>query len=390
MTGDIFLSEFLLKCLISLMEGALLVRIIGKYMTGIWEKAILVLLFALYTGHTDRSGVADMFCGLAGLWLMWVTYQRLSTDATFDRWDIMAMAVVMPSMTLVKYNAIAIVAMPMGLFVFLGVLKRKWILDIREWGAILLCTSLSVASLIWSLKFIGSAHGVVAEMSGTIKSDSAGRFLFERLSHLLRIDSFWLHFGKRVEMVFKAMYGYLIGGGARQIDAFRFWQFLSLVVFLTLLFLILRKSNIDRSLSLVLFFTRATQVVFLSLLTVYRGPDLDAKYGVDGMIWTFMEEPRYFCHLTLAFALVLVIATWRHVRLAFWILSALFIYNTVKTALVNKSDMDYLSNTFRKMYSRTYDEVSGEVATNRKAYFMWTLVLGRGIEPPSGHSERKK
>jgi hypothetical protein len=116
------------------MEGALLVRIITKYIAGIWEKALFVLLFALYIGHIDRSGVSDMFCGLAGLWLMWVTYRRLLTGESWHSWTIMAMAVVMPSMTLVKYNAIAIVALPMVLFVFLGVLRRKWILDIREWG----------------------------------------------------------------------------------------------------------------------------------------------------------------------------------------------------------------------------------------------------------------
>jgi hypothetical protein len=390
LTGNIFLSEYLLKCVISGMEGLLLVKIIGKYMTGIQGKALLIFILAFYTGHIDRAGVSDMFCGVAGLWLMWVTYRRISTGVPLDRWTILLMAAVMPSMVLVKYNAIAIVLLPMGLFILLVFIKGKWILSSREWVALFVCTSLSVASLIWSLTFISSAHFVLSEMSGNIRSHSAGRIFSVRLNHLLRLDTFWLHFGKRMESVFKAVYGIIIGDGSEQLDAYRFWQVLSLVVFLTLLFLILRKSTLDRSLSLVLLFASAIHVVFLSLLTLFKGPDVDAKYGVDGLIWTYIEEPRFFCHLALAFTLVLLIGAWKHVRLAFWLLSVFLFYNTLKTTLVSKSDLGYHSSMFRKMYPQTYDDVSGEIATNRKAYLMWAFVLGRGIGSSSGHSEDKE
>lgn len=379
--GNIFMSEYLIKCLIAVAEGVLAYSIVRKYVDAMSGRALVMILFAFYTGHVDRSGVCDMFCSLAALWLMWVVYRRLSTGTPMDRSTLAVMSILLPSMTLMKYNAFPIAMVPFCIFLCVGLFTRQWQLQRREWAGLAISVILASSSLYWSLGI--SKNAMMPEHQDLA---SEGNAFPQRLNDLLRIDPFWLHFGRRVEVVFKVFYSRLHGADTALIESYHFLQAASLLIFLGVLFAIVRKAGFNRILAGVLFFFTSAHVAFISMMHLVKGNGF-SKVGVDGMSWSFMEETRLFSHLTFAFALLILLGTWRHARPLYWLLSAAFAYNTARTMYLSRSDMPYLSETYAKMRSGVHPDPEGEAARNRRAYYVWNYVLGHITDPHPGASK---
>lgn len=376
LTGDMFVSDYLLKCLFSFLEGALVVSIARSFVASKSGRAIVVLLFAFYIGHMDRGMANDMIVAVAAMWLMYTLYRRVDTGVRFDARTLIVMALALLGMILAKYNSLPIVLAPLGLFLWLGVFHGKWILDRFEWASICVATLISVAGFVWCIKFIGTGHQVISDSSNSIGTGSYGGILFERLGHFFRIDPFWLHFGRRVDMYFKSLFDFLAGSSSSLKGAFHFWQISTLVIFASVLILISRRVAIKKDLVTVLGFFAAVQVSFLFLLAVVRGPEHPVRYGIDGSIWTYMEEARYYNHLTFAITLAVLIACWRNLRPLYWLLSAVFLYNTIRTMADGKSELAYLSRTFENLRNATVSEADEEAKRNRRAFYLWNYMLG--------------
>jgi hypothetical protein len=377
LTGNPFVAEFVIKCLISILEGALVVSIVRRFVVSEVGRAVLVAVLALYTGHLDRGGVTDMYTAVGGVWLMWIAYRRIESGVRFDTSTQAALAFVLPSMVMMKYNALPIVMVPLGMFLWLAIFSRQRYLDMREWVSLSFASLLSLACFVWSIKFIGAGNARAAESVQNLGSGQLASLFAERGSHLLRIDPFWLHFGKRVDMYFKFIYTrFLAGPSASLIEAFRFWQLTSLVIFAVLVYALYRKASFQKNMLRVLFFFTLAHVSFLSLLTIVKGPELNARYGVDSIFWTFMEESRLFAHLTFAFALALLLAAWRYSRPIFWGLAILFSFNTVRSMADTKSEMGYLTDAFHRMQQTPPPDITAEVRDNRRAYYVWNYLLG--------------
>lgn len=378
LSGNPFVAEFVLKCLISILEGAMLISILRRINVSDTGRAVLVAVLALYIGHMDRGGVTDMYTAVAGVWLMWVAYRRIETGERFDAATRVALALVLPSMVLMKYNALPIVMVPLGMFLWMAIFNRQRYLDRREWLSLSLASFLSLACFIWSIKFIGAGNARASDSMKNLGSGELFGLFVERGPHLLRIDPFWLHFGKRVDMYFKYVYSrFLAGPSVSLIESYHFWQLTSLTLFAVLLYALHRRVSFQKNLLRVLFFFTAAHVSFLSLLTIVKGPEMNVRYGVDGVFWTFMEESRLFAHLSFAIALVLLLTAWRHLRPVFWGLALLFSFNTLRSMSDTRSEMGYLTDTYERMKQVPPPDMTAEVRDNRRAYYIWNFLLGR-------------
>lgn len=377
LTGSPFVAEFIVKCLIAILEGAMIISIMKHYVRPGSALVLSTIVLALYTGHLDRGMVADNYNTVAGVWLMWIAYRRIDTGVRFDVATQASMAVVLPSMVLMKYNALPIVMVPLGMFLCLTIYYRQWYLDRREWVSLSFASLLSIACFIWSTSFIGFTNSRAVASINNLKYGQLTDLLAERVPHFLRIDPFWLHFGRRVDMYFKFIYSRFMAGTASSlIESFHFWQLSSLAIFAALIYFLYRKSSLQRNLLCVLFFFTAAQISFLYYMTIFYGPFLNSKWGVDGNFWTYMEEPRLFSHLTFAFMLALMVSAWRHLRPIFWGLAIITTYSTVRTLVDSKSELGYLADTYAWMKQTPPPDVTAEFGKNRRSFYVWHFLLG--------------
>jgi hypothetical protein len=380
LTGSPFVAEFIVKCLIAILEGAMIISIMKHYVRPGSALVLLTIVLALYTGHLDRGMITDNFNAVAGVWLMWVVYRRIETESRFNLWTQVSIAIVMSSMVLMKYNALSIVMAPIGIFICLAIFTRKRFLDSREWASLSFASLLSLFCVVICTKFIGSANPRAVESVEVLGSDRFSALVLERAPHFFRIDPFWLHIGRRVDMYFKFLYTRIVDGPMTSlIEAYHFWQVSSLVIFAALVYALYLKVGFQRNLLRVLFFFAAAQISFLSTVTIVNGPILNASWGVDGVFWTYIEEARFYAHITFAIMIVLLFATWRHLRPVFWGLAILVSYNTTRTMIDSKSELGYLSDTFEWMKQKPTPDVREEIRNNRRSFHTWHFLLGHAI-----------
>lgn len=380
LTGSPFVAEFMVKCLIAILEGAMIISILKHYVRPGSALVLSTIVLALYTGHLDRGMVTDNFNAVAGVWLMWVIYRRIETESRFSLATRVSLAIVMSSMVLMKYNALSIVLAPLGIFICLAIFTRKRYLDSREWASLTFASVLSLVCVVFCTKFIGSGNTRAFESVEALGSDRLSALVMERAPYLIRIDPFWLHIGRRVDMYFKFIYTRFSDGPTTSlIGAYHFWQLSYLAIFAALIYALYLRAGFQRNLLRILLFFAVAQISFLFIITIVSGPILNAKDGVDSVLWTYIEEARFYGHLTFAMMIVLLLATWRHLRPVFWGLAFLVSYNTTRTMIDSKSELGHLTDTYEWMKRTPPPDVSEEIRTNRRSYYMWQFVLGHSI-----------
>jgi hypothetical protein len=241
-TGNLFVSELLIQCLIALVEALVVTSILRRYTGSKVVRVLLTSVAALYVGHIDRGAVPDMYCTVMGFWLMWEMYLRIESGQPFGTVKLTAFFFVMLSMVVMKYNAIAIVVAPIGLFLCLGLFYGRWYLERREWAALSVSTLAASAFFVWFLGFYGVNHGVIDLVAGQLEEDPAKSGWPQRLHYLLQIDHFWLHFGQRFDYYFKYFYNWISGGMATNLQLSHFRQIAVLLIFLAIIYVISRRA----------------------------------------------------------------------------------------------------------------------------------------------------
>jgi hypothetical protein len=375
-TGNLFVAELIIHCLIALIEALVVTSIIRNYIASTTGRFLLTAVVALYVGHIDRGGGPDMYFTVTGFWLMWEMFRRIETGQPFGTAKLTAFFFVMLSMVVMKFNAIVIVVVPIGMFLCLGLLYGRWYLKRSEWAALSLSTLAAISFFVWFLFFYGANNGWIEHVGDKLATDPARMSFLDRLYFLLQIDHFWLHIGQRFDYYYKFFYIWLSGGQATNLQLSHFRQIAALLIFLSIIYVIRRRAPFRKSLLQVLFFFTLPQVGLLAFLSVIGEPELGTG-GFDGVYWVHISEARFYGHLTFAITLAVLIHSWRHARFVFWPLALLFCLNSARTIFDTKSKLSYLSETYAKMESGTHPDVKGETQRVRSAYFIWHLILCR-------------
>ena len=306
-TSDVFWADYLLRIFIALIEALLAMSFFQYFARNKLEFLLLFVTSSFYIGHIDRGQTGDYLSCVTVVILMWLLYAIL-----LDRYSplliSLLVSIVIIIIPVVKYTAAPTVLLPLLFYVYLFYKKK-----IRKNNLWLIITSFFIAVSL-SAYFIKSSHGVVERSA----------FSLQKFENLARIDYFWLHLGHTGDRIWK-----LISWNSSQVIDITvpYYHIAQIGTILALLFLIYWSRisiNFKHPLLIVIFCFTILQVIYLAFLTLTNNPQI-GTYGIDRKIWVFIEEARYYNHLTLVIFWSILVLLLRRSKLIFTILALICI-----------------------------------------------------------------
>jgi hypothetical protein len=377
LTGNIILSDLVGRCVMSVIEGALVLAILRRYALGRQGQFVVMAVTALYVGHLDRGGATDMLSGILSFWVMVLVHERLRPDDARRPSPVALLSALVLLLPVIKYNAITVSLTPLALFLAAAGLGRGRLLTRREMAGLGFATAGALGLFLWMVKTKVVSHPVLAGLgysSGGVKSTFA--YQPSAWADLPRVDHFWLHFGKDVDRYVKYAVDYFHPASAGPLFLHHATQAATLACLALLLWAIRRRTPLQPPLIFTIGAFSLSQAALLALMTLTHEPEI-AKYGIDGMKWVYMEEARYYSYISFAVMLALLVAAWRHLRPAFWGLTLLIGLNAAKSLPYRTSAVPRLVKTLDRLERGEPLPPFEEPRADRDAYFLRTLLLGR-------------
>jgi|GEM_PF-5552050 len=377
LTGNIIISDLAGRCVMSAIEGALVLGILRRLGLGRLGLPVVMAVTAAYVGHLDRGGATDTLSGILSFWVMAIVYERLMTPDDRGRLPVVLLLVLILVLPAIKYSAVTVSLTPLALFLATTAFVRPRLLSRREMAGLSLATGGALALFLWMVKSKVVSHPVLAGLgysSGGVKSTFA--YHPTAWADLPRIDYFWLHFGREVDRYVKYMAGRLHPGADGPMFLHHATQAATLAVVALLLWAIRRKTRLQPTLLLTVGAFTLSQAALLALMTLTHEPEI-AKYGIDGLKWVYIEEARYYSYITFAVMLSLLVAAWRHLRPVFWGLALLLGLNTALSFKVRQPAVPRLIDTLGRLERGEPQPPFEDPRGERDAHFLRTLLLGR-------------
>lgn len=306
-TSNVFFAGYLLSIVIALIEGILAMSFFQHFARNKFEFLLLFIVSSVYIGHLDRGQTGDYLSCVIVATLVWLLYAIL-----LNRYSPLLISLlvstVMIIIPVVKYTATPTVLLPLLFYVYLFYKKK-----IRKNNLWLIITSFFIAVSL-SAYFIKSSHGVVERSV----------FSLQKFENLARIDYFWLHLGHTGDRIWKHISWNLSQAIDITFPYYHIAQIGTVIAVISLMYWSRNLINFRNPLLIVIFCFAALQVVYLGFLTLTNKPQI-GTYGIDRKIWVFIEEARYYNHLTLVIFWSILILLLRRSKLVFTILALICI-----------------------------------------------------------------
>ncbi len=287
--GNLIWSLLAIAVTLALFEAILLKNILLKMFISGRKLFYLMSIMALYIGHLDRGLISDYLALVWAVWFIHSTYLLFSIDDNKDKiWIYIQFAVSIVLMPLVKYSLIPITCLPVCVIFYFIVFKRHdWIQKRSIVYLVIISFFVSIGLFLFLMQLEQETENV--------------KYFDFVVYDLLKLDYFWLHFGMEIDRLYKHIYWNLPNS-----KEFHFWnigQIFTIGVWLVVWFISKKTGqkfiNPNEKLTFYLFvISLFLQVLFLFSLTVTNVPQGPVKYGIDKLVWVYIEEARYYNYLS--------------------------------------------------------------------------------------------
>jgi hypothetical protein len=287
--GNLIWSLFAIAVTLALFEAILLKNILQKMFISGRKLFYLMVIMALYIGHLDRGLISDYLALVWAIWFIHSTCLLINiNDNKNKHWIYIQFAISIILMPLVKYSLIPIACLPVCLIFYYIIFKRHNLVQ-KHFTVYFVILSFFVSiGLFLYLTHLG--HGT-----------EKVKYLKFVVYDLFKLDYFWLHFGMELDRLYKHIYWNL--PKSMELHFWNIGQLLTVCVWLFVWFISKKRGqkfvNSNEKLTFYLFvLSMFLQIFFLFSLTVTNVPQGPVKYGIDNLVWVYIEEARYYNYLS--------------------------------------------------------------------------------------------